>query len=126
MSVAGYVYTKLTGSTLINSYTTSVLPDKADNRYMPGITYQILSQSKNGILKSPIIEIKNYHTTQDLCYDMNEAIHNLFSDSTTQQRTLYDGYKIESVKIINSIPARWDQDNLLWYGVTEIRVNVIS
>jgi len=126
MSIPGFIYTKLTASTKINAYTTSILPDKADNRFIPGITYQIISETNNVILKTCVMEVKHFNKTQDLCYSMSEEIYNLFSDSTSQQRTLYNGYKIESIKIVNSLPARWDQENLLWYGVNDIRVNYIK
>jgi hypothetical protein len=127
MSIAGFVNYKLTGSTNITSIvsTSGVFPDKSTSS-PPYIVYSFQNQTKNKTFRLQIVSIKSIETTQDLCNTLNEKVFQLFDDSTTQQRELYNDLKIESIAIINNIPSIYDDQNNNWFGVTDIRINYIK
>ena len=127
MTIGGYLYSKLTGSTTITSYTTRVSPDKGDYATIPCIVYSVISENANQlIMKRPIVTIKYFNTTQDSCYGLGEAIYNLFDSSTKRVYELSGDMKVESVAIVNHVSAQWDSINRVWFGATDLRVNYIK
>lgn len=127
-SISGFIYHKLTGSTAITGIvsTSGVYPDKANYELVPCIVYSFQNQTYKNTFRSQIVSIKSIETTQDLCNTLNENVFQLFDDSTTQQRELYNDLKIESIAIINNIPSVYDDQNNNWFGVTDIRINYIK
>lgn len=123
-----WIYNRVTSSTnIIAIIGTNCFPSLTDYQNIPAVTYDFLSQGTNKIVKSPIITIRNYETTQDKAMTLNNLLYNLF-DGTTQvirENSTVANVKIEGVSIVNNIPAVFDFQNKIWVSNLDIQVYYI-
>ena len=126
MTIGSWIYNKVTSSTNINAIISSnCKPDIADYK-IPGVFYQVLSQGKNRLFRSPVVSVKCIESSQDKCEVLNDLLLELFCSSTSRVYGVYGDMKVESVEFANNIPSYYDKDNKLWLGVLDFKVNYIK
>lgn len=127
MNINKYIRDKLLSSTAITSIVSSkIYPDISDYSNIPCLLYRYVSQTNTLNMKKLTVELKGITTTQDQCETLHGYIYSLFDNTTSRIYEKVQDLKIESIDIINSLPAVYDNNNKIWFNNTDIRINYIK
>jgi hypothetical protein len=127
MTIGGWIYNRIISDANTNGIINgNCFPDILDYTTIPSVMYNIISQKRNIIIRSPIISIVGIEQSQDKCEILNEYLYNLFDDTTTVIHETSSNLKIESIEISNNIPSYYDYENKVWACILDIKLNYIK